>query len=134
MSDLHTRAFPNARDWSAAEFETLLEKPTTHLSISAHGMALGQLVAPDCDLLFIAIDPAQQGKGHGKALLSTFLEQIRKKGATRCILEVNSEDHKTIDFYYSAGFHEINRLKAYYTWSNGSKTDACIMERRLSSV
>jgi len=133
MSALHKRAFPNTRNWSTAEFETLVQKPTTILTQSEFGFACGQLIAPDCDLLTIAIDPKAQGKGHGKSLLAKFLGEIALSGARRCLLEVDADNKRLVRFYQAAGFQEINRLVGYYTRSDGSKSDACIMERRLSS-
>ena len=133
MSELHARALPNSRAWTPEEFESLLAKPTTIFCSERHGFALGQLIAPDCDLLLIVVDPNHQGQGRGKTLLEKFLTEIQIAGANRCILEVNAEDEKTIRFYTTAGFQETKRLKSYYARSNGSKCDASIMERRLSS-
>ena len=131
MAQLHKKCFPHAQEWSAATFENYLSKPTTVLTSSNHGFALGQLIAPDCDLLMIAIDPANQNQGLGGDLLGTFFTFIQNKGATRCVIEVDADADYLLRFYEKHQFQTINRLKSYYTRSNGAKTDALVMERQL---
>ena len=131
MAQLHKKCFPNAQEWNSVAFETYLAKPTTILTSNNNGFALGQFIAPDCDLLMIAIDPANQNQGFGSDLLETFFMDIQIKGATRCVIEVDADANDLLRFYEKHQFQTLNRLKDYYTRSNGIKTDALVMERQL---
>lgn len=68
------------------------------------------------DLYWIAVDPAQQGGGFGRRLMSHAEEQVRKKGARLLCLETSSQGgyQRTRTFYEQAGYVEESRIRDFY--------------------
>lgn len=90
------------------------------------GYCYGQLVAGEATLLNIAVDPNQQGKGYGKALLEGFIDILQQRNAEDIWLEVRASNVRAYKLYEAAGFNEINRREGYYPSENG-REDALIM-------
>jgi ribosomal-protein-alanine N-acetyltransferase len=87
------------------------------------GFSLFRTVVDDCELLLLAVDPPAQGRGVGRALLSHFIDEAKKNGATRIHLEVR-DGNPAIRSYEAAGFIQSNRRRNYYQGRDGSKFDA----------
>ncbi|HEX2804199.1 MAG TPA: ribosomal protein S18-alanine N-acetyltransferase [Sphingomicrobium sp.] len=87
------------------------------------GFALFRTVADDSELLLIAVDPAAQGRGVGRELLSHFIGHSRTNGAERIHLEVR-DGNPAIEIYKSAGFAQANRRRNYYRGRGGGEFDA----------
>lgn len=68
------------------------------------------------DLYWIAVDPAMQGKGIGKALNRHCEEYIVSKGGTLIVAETSSQPkyEKTRAFYLHNHYVEASRIKDYY--------------------
>jgi [ribosomal protein S18]-alanine N-acetyltransferase len=90
------------------------------------GYCYGQLVAGEATLLNIAVDPNQQGKGYGKALLEGFIDILQQRNAEDIWLEVRASNDRAYKLYEAVGFNEINRREGYYPSENG-REDALIM-------
>ncbi|PSU46746.1 ribosomal-protein-alanine N-acetyltransferase [Photobacterium frigidiphilum] len=90
------------------------------------GYCYGQLVAGEATLLNIAVDPNQQGKGYGKALLEGFIDILQQRNAEDIWLEVRASNVRAYKLYEATGFNEINRREGYYPSENG-REDALIM-------
>src|SRR5215475_3909908 len=52
----------------------------------------------------IAVDPARQGQGIGRALIEAAIAEARRRGARRLTLRVFSPNEKARRLYESAGF------------------------------
>jgi ribosomal protein S18 acetylase RimI-like enzyme len=61
----------------------------------------------------LAVDPASQGHGVGKALVLALENRFRQKGATRVFIMVNQDNKKVIPFYSSLGY----QVQEYITLS-----------------
>ena len=131
LSEIHARCFPNARNWTADEFSSLLSKPVSLLREHPYGFALGQVIAPECELQMIAILPEHRKKGAGQDLLAKFLGDALSRGARQCVLEFDADDAGLSRFYTKAGFSEIRTIKDYYSRIDGTKSDAKVMSRTL---
>ncbi|MGA0806249.1 MAG: ribosomal protein S18-alanine N-acetyltransferase [Pseudohongiellaceae bacterium] len=110
-------------DWSAGSLQGLLIS-THHCRVlcSAEesgdallGFAEYTLVADEGELLNLAIDSEVQGRGLGRALLRATLDELREKGARRCLLEVRRSNDPAIALYTREGFGLDGVRKAYYT-------------------
>lgn len=68
------------------------------------------------DLYWIAIDPAQQGKGFGQELLRFVENDVRRQSGRMLLIETSSKRSyaPTIRFYQRAGYTEISRIKDFY--------------------
>ena len=68
------------------------------------------------DLYWIAVAPAQQGKGVGRALNRHAEELVRSMGGRLIIAETSSRPDYTATrrFYQNAGYGEVARIQNYY--------------------
>ena len=68
------------------------------------------------DLYWIAVDPAAQGGGYGRALLEFAEADIRRRGGRLLLIETASHDAYagTIKFYARAGYTVMSRIPDYY--------------------
>jgi ribosomal protein S18 acetylase RimI-like enzyme len=68
------------------------------------------------DLYWIAVDPASQGGGFGRRLMSHVEEQVRLKGGRLLCLETSSQGGylRTRRFYEQAGYVEESCIRDFY--------------------
>ncbi|MEH0631142.1 GNAT family N-acetyltransferase [Streptomyces stelliscabiei] len=96
----------------AERFPAPLGPPTTSDEVIAEllhrpeRMVLPEL-APYPAHLHIDILPAQQGRGHGRALLRTFLRALRARGVPAVHLSMVTANTPARAFYDRMGFHAI---------------------------
>ena len=83
-------------------------------------------VAGEVSLMNIAIDPAFQGKGLGKLLLSFLCNLSTQRCEQEIWLEVRQSNKNAIKLYQSIDFVEVDTRKNYYPTING-REDAVIM-------
>lgn len=131
LAQLHARAFTRSRPWSSSEFADLLASSGAFLTTNQHAFALGRVILDEAELLTIATDPLKQRSGHGLACLSAFETDAMARGATRCFLEVDSENTAAIKLYERSGFTSAGIRKGYYALPNGTRADAVLMTKPL---
>lgn len=90
------------------------------------GFCILQPVLDEANLLLMAIDPSQQGKGLGFQLLEESI-QLLKNNPVQIFLEVRESNTAAIRLYEKAGFHQIDLRKNYYPNSGGGREHAIIM-------
>ncbi len=78
------------------------------------GFAAFHRVIDEADLGNIAVDPAHQHQGIGRALLQEARRRLQALGAKRVFLEVRESNHPAMQLYYSLGFGLQARRKEYY--------------------
>ncbi|HYL04623.1 MAG TPA: GNAT family N-acetyltransferase [Thermoanaerobaculia bacterium] len=68
------------------------------------------------DLYWIAVDPACQGAGFGRALLAFAEADVRATGGRLLLIETSSQESygATIRFYEKSGYPLAARIKGYY--------------------
>jgi ribosomal protein S18 acetylase RimI-like enzyme len=68
------------------------------------------------DLYWIAVDPADQGRGFGQRLLATAEDEVRARGGRLLLIETASQQSyaATARFYERAGYAVISRIPDYY--------------------
>ena len=76
------------------------------------------------DIINIAIDKDNQGKGIGKKLIQYVIDNTK---AEKIMLEVKANNHQAINLYKHMGFIEIHIRPNYYD----GNIDAIIMERGI---
>ncbi|GAB6901292.1 ribosomal protein S18-alanine N-acetyltransferase [Kineosporia succinea] len=119
--------------WTAEMFWSELAHPETRWYVVAEseGEILGYagLFAPgaEADVQTIAVAPAAQGQGLGRALLGALTETARERGATTLLLEVRADNASAVRLYERSGFERIAVRHRYY---QPGDIDAWIMRRR----
>lgn len=133
VADLTHRADPFG--WTLRNFSDAHASGNTLTVLTVDGVTSGiaavMHVLDESELLEIAVQPAMQGRGYGKALLAQAIELARRNGAVRMFLEVRESNARARKMYTSFGFEETGRRKNYYPTENG-REDAILMTAQLS--
>lgn len=130
---LEVELFPDP--WSVETFwSELAHVPETrHYLVAEDGDALlgyAGLVATghQADVQTLAVSPAAQGRGLGRALLDALLAEARRRGVGEVVLEVRAENDAARRLYAAAGFERIGLRRGYY---RPGGTDALVLCLRL---
>ncbi|MDO5678088.1 MAG: mycothiol synthase [Propionibacteriaceae bacterium] len=67
------------------------------------------------EVYVIAVDPAHEGKGLGRALLQAGLDHLAQQGDTRIQLYVEGNQHRVVEMYRKAGFDVAQTDTSYRT-------------------
>lgn len=133
VADLTHRA--DAFGWTLRNFSDAHASGNTLTVLTVDGVTSGiaavMHVLDESELLEIAVQPAMQGRGYGKALLAQAIALARRNGAVRMFLEVRESNARARKMYTSFGFEETGRRKNYYPTENG-REDAILMTAQFS--
>ena len=128
LAALEARIFADA--WDEERFRGLLGEDR-FLGAGAFGPSglcaylTAYSVAGELEIVNVAVAPSFRGQGLGKALLRFFLDQARKRGAGRAVLEVRSGNAPARALYNGCGFVQVGVRKKYYV---DSGEDALVLE------
>lgn len=86
------------------------------------------VVAEECDVQTISLDPAIRGAGLGKSLMNALLDEAQQRRATQAFLEVRADNSVARSMYASLGFDEIGVRPRYY---QPDDIDAIVMKLEL---
>jgi len=131
LARLHVRAFANP--WSRADFEALLETPSTlGLGIEENDSDLAaaclvQFAADTAEILTLATAPGQGRKGLASALMECAIRRAGERGIARFLLDVAEGNDAARALYRRHGFVEDGRRRGYY----GPGRDALLLSRTL---
>lgn len=122
------------RPWSAAEIEGMLRQSDTVADVATDGagralvgFAISRVLAPEAELLTIAVGRSSQGAGVGRMLLSAHLARVSAHGAGHVFLEVDEGNASALRLYRSFGFQQVGLRPGYYPRKDGSKATALVL-------
>ena len=95
------------------------------------GCAVVMQVIDEAELLEIAVDPAYQGRGFGKALLAEVMDAARARAVRLMRLEVRIGNERALKMYEKAGFKRVGLRRGYYPAAVG-REDAVLMDADLT--
>jgi ribosomal-protein-alanine N-acetyltransferase len=95
------------------------------------GFVLSRLAADESEILTIAVDAAQQGRGVGRALLSENLRQAANAGAKAMFLEVAKDNAPALALYERFGFVKVGERAGYYRRADGTRATGVVMRKSL---
>ncbi len=135
LAQLHGASFH--RGWGEGEFETMLTERNTlvhrlRLGRKVIGFAVSRMAADEAEILSIAIDAGQRGRGLSRNLLLTHLGHLAGRGVRSIFLEVEENNQPARRLYEWAGFAVIGRRERYYQQPGGEQLNALLMRRELS--
>jgi [ribosomal protein S18]-alanine N-acetyltransferase len=135
LAQLHGASFH--RGWGEGEFEVMLTERNTLVHRLRRGrrtigFAVSRMAADEAELLSIAIDAAQRGRGLSRTLLLTHLGHLAGRGVHKVFLEVEENNQPARRLYERAGFEAIGRRERYYQQAGGEQLNALLMRRDLS--
>ena len=113
----------SGRTRGQAQSTTSLPAPTTSSSATPGSRGSGRKPPYEYEIHTIGVDPAYQGQGIGRRLLSELLEYAAG-GAV--FLEVRTDNEAAIALYESVGFVNVGLRRRYY---RASGADAYTMRR-----
>lgn len=90
------------------------------------GFAITQVVLDEATLFNIAIDPAFQRQGLGRALLEEVIQKLEQRDVVTVWLEVRASNRNAIALYESLDFNEVSIRRNYYPAAQG-REDAIMM-------
>lgn len=114
-------ASPEAASWSAESLRNIV--PAGLLGWVAVGRShagpilgflIGRTIAPEFEILNLAVTPACRRKGVGSMLLVAALAYAANHGNTRAFLEVRAGNHGAIALYLRHGFIRAGLRKRHY--------------------
>lgn len=121
--------------WTRRQVEDMLLLPGTACMLAGSageqpapgehvaGFALTRCVLDEEELLLLAVDPQDQGRGIGRQLLQRVITDARKRGMTRLFLEMR-DGNGAARLYAGAGFSQVGRRPGYYRRGSGGPFDA----------
>lgn len=117
--------------WSAAQLLTLFALPSARICVAWRGdhpcgFSAARIAGPESELLLLAVDPAERGKGIGALLMHDWKSWAEEQGANDYFLEMRA-DNDAVHLYERAGFSECGRRPAYYRGSDNVVRDAITM-------
>ncbi len=135
-ASIHEKFF--ARPWSVSEIDDLLRQSGAAADVAVDGpgkillgFAISRVIAPEAELLTIAVDRKQQGHGLGRALLSAHLGRLAMQRAEHVFLEVEEGNQPALKLYASFGFREIGKRPGYYPRKDGARATALVLRADL---
>lgn len=68
------------------------------------------------DLYWMAVSPAEQGRGRGKALVHWLEDEVRRRAGRLIVIETSSQPkyHGTRQFYIDLAYQEVARVPDFY--------------------
>ena len=135
LAQLHGASFH--RGWGEGEFEVMLTERNTLVhrlrqGRKITGFAVSRMAADEAELLSIAIDATQRGRGLSRNLLLTHLGHLAGRGVRKVFLEVEENNQPARRLYEWAGFEVVGRRERYYQQPGGEQLNALLMRRDLS--
>lgn len=135
LAALYEKSFTTP--WDAKTFADFLAQPACDAFIVAApqpaGFILVRTVADESEIITLAVDPAQRGRGLAAKLLDAALAHVAQRGAGCCHLEVASDNAAARALYRKFRFEQSGLRRAYY--QRGEKAaDAISMKRVLDAV
>jgi [ribosomal protein S18]-alanine N-acetyltransferase len=130
--EIERLAFP--APWTLASFQRELTLPFSRIMVALPadsnliaGFLCRWLIADECHVLNIAVDPDSRRRGIGAVMLREAIAEAKSTGANVVTLEVRRSNLPARQLYRKFEFEERRLRRHYY----GPGEDAIIMELRL---
>lgn len=133
---LHAASF--ATGWSAAEMLRLIRDSNSEGQAAVDGrtsaligFVLSRVAADEAEILSIAVQPAERGRGVGRRVLEAHIGVLAARGVARLFLEVDEQNTAATRLYRNLSFEAVGKRPAYYRKPDGSSATALIMRLDL---
>ena len=119
--------------WSESSIAYELNNPLSlWLVATENGEVVGyigsQTVAPESDVMNVAVHPDHRRKGVGEALVLQLCRLLRSANNETLTLEVRASNASAIALYEKLGFAQIGKRPGYY---RNPREDALILRKAL---
>ena len=137
LAEIHAGAF--ARGWDEPEFERLIADRAVLADglfkrevPEPAGFALSRRVLDEAEVLTVAVDPNERGRGYAKRLMAYHLDNLAGAGIRHVHLEVEDGNAPALALYRGLGFMQVGRRIGYYAKPDGGHASALTMRLRLA--
>jgi ribosomal-protein-alanine N-acetyltransferase len=129
---------PQASQWASTDYANLAGDPLGLILVAELdamtpptivGFAAFHRVIDEAELRNMAVAPAHQRQGLGRALLAEGRKRLSEQGVRQIYLEVRASNVLALRLYFSAGFRLHSRRRAYY---DRPQEDALVLSLELS--
>jgi ribosomal-protein-alanine N-acetyltransferase len=128
MALIHGAAFPPGSQWGADALAIQLGLPGVFGYVDGRGgFVLARAVADEAEVLTLAVMPAVQRAGLGRALMVAAMDGAAARGARALLLEVAEGNAAARALYAGLGFALVGRRPRYY-----GQEDALILRSTLA--
>lgn len=120
----------NRPPWSKELFEGEFKLPHSYIfgmriDDRLVGFLITHLIESDSHIVNFAVEKDSRGKGVGRSLLESTLQELKKAGAKSITLEVRKGNTAPINLYTSLGFQSVGIREKYYS---DDREDALVMK------
>lgn len=120
--------------WPETALARALQAGELQLAITGSetvGFLVSQTVVDETTLMHLAVAGEHQRQGWGRHMMQGWVQQQRRAGQQRLLLDVRSTNQAAISLYQSLGFDTVGQRRGYYISSDGVE-DALVMALTLS--
>ena len=134
IAALETQCFSDP--WSETSVRSELSNPLSLWLVAQDGGKVvgyvgSQSVAPEADVMNLAVATEWRSRGIGRALMTALIAQLHSRGITALFLEVRVGNTPAQNLYRSLGFVEAGRRPKYYV---NPTEDALILRKELTDA
>ena len=110
--------------WNRRQITDSMIMPNIHhFVIPEQGFTLVRAAPGEEELLLVAVDPRERGRGLGRSLVERAAQDARGRGAAHMFLEMRA-NNPAETLYRAMGFEPIGRRADYYRSSDTTRIDA----------
>jgi len=130
LAEIHARSFAHA--WDADELAAMKSQEGIMILTARRaspygtrqplGFLMVRTVADEAEVLTIAVDPRQRGRGIGKKLMEDGMFRLYAERCDSLFLEVDAGNDSALKLYRSLGFRQVGERKGYYRASENDGT------------
>ncbi len=130
LAQIHARSF--SHEWDSSELASLSSQNGVKIFLARRSDPFGsrnpvgfvtlRTVADEAEILTIAVDPRQRGRGVARKLMETARYRLYAERVKDLFLEVDAANAAAVSLYKSLGFKEVGKRKGYYAESDGDGT------------
>lgn len=120
-----------ADPWSEMSIASELQNLWSYWLVAVSGDTVvgyigSQSSIDEADVMNVAVQPDFRRQGIAESLISTLVEELKKRGIHALMLEVRASNAPAIALYEKLGFQQVGLRKNYY---RNPKEDALILRK-----
>lgn len=121
LASIHAACFTH-KPWGADYLRDLLDGQSTHLFEEPNAFLIARIIAPEAEILTLAVHPDARRNHAAKRLVTALCAQ-----SDMVFLDVAADNTAAHALYLACGFVETGRRRGYYARADAPSIDAVLM-------